>query len=174
EQWETWLHKHLCRTAQRVVGLDYNQEGAAELNRRGYNVVCGDAMTLDLGERFDVVTAGEIVEHVENPGSMIRNLRRHLKPGGQLVLTTPNVFFGLHFAESFFASPYKRWNPEHVAWYDYFTLENLFGRCGLKVDQCLFFTRSRKTRKVLQTFNMRCPRVLASSLVMVGSNREQT
>jgi len=168
EETETWLHKHLCRSAARVVGLDYNAPAVAELNRRGYDVVYGDAMTVDLGERFDIVTADEIVEHVENAGALIRNLKRHLKPGGQLVITTPNVFFGLHFLESLFASPYTRWNPEHVSWYCYFTLGNLLRRCGMEVVESRYFTRSRKTRRVLRPLGLNCPGVLASTLLMVA------
>lgn len=170
EQTDTWLHKHLRTSATRVVGLDFNQEAVNELNHRGYEIVCGDAMSIDVGERFDVVVAGEIIEHVENPGALIRNLKRHLRPGGQLILSTPNVFFALHFVESIFASPRKRWNEEHVAWYCYFTLENLMERCGMNVDQIWYFARSRRTRKVLQALNMPCPATLASSLVMVASN----
>ena len=169
ESADTWLHKHLCGSAARVVGLDYNQAEVDELNRRGYHMICGDAMTVDVGERFDIVVAGEIIEHVENPGTLICNLKRHLKPGGTLLLTTPNVFFGLHFMESIFASPYKRWNEEHVAWWCYFTLGNLLRRCGMEVVQCRYFARSRITLRVLRTLGMKCPGVLASSLLMVAS-----
>ena len=74
----TWLHKHICRTASRAVGLDLLAPEVAELNRRGYNVICGDATSIDVGEHFDVVVAGEIIEHVGNPGALIQNLKRHL------------------------------------------------------------------------------------------------
>jgi 2-polyprenyl-3-methyl-5-hydroxy-6-metoxy-1,4-benzoquinol methylase len=168
EETETWLHKHVRQSAARVVGLDYNAPAVAELNRRGYEVVCGDAMTLDVGERFDIVTAGEIIEHVENAGALIRNLKRHLKPDGQILITTPNVFFGVHFVESLFASPYRRWNPEHVSWYCYFTLGNLLRRCGMEVVHCWYFARSRSTRRVLRPLRLKCPGVLASTLVMVA------
>lgn len=40
---------------------------------------------------FDVVTCSEVVEHVENPRRLIREAWRVLKPGGVLVMTTPNV-----------------------------------------------------------------------------------
>jgi 2-polyprenyl-3-methyl-5-hydroxy-6-metoxy-1,4-benzoquinol methylase len=168
EQSENWLHKRLRSSATRVLGLDLSEPGVAELNRRGYEIVCGDAMTVDVGERFDLVTAGEIIEHVENPGTLIRNLKRHLKPGGKLVVTTPNVFYGLHFVESLVASPYNRWNEEHVSWFCYFTLENLLVRCGMQVEQCLYFSRSRKARQLFQTLHVPCPGFLASSLVMIA------
>jgi SAM-dependent methyltransferase len=45
-----------------------------------------------LGERkFGLVTALEVIEHVESPIGFLRNVGRLLKPTGLVVLTTPNV-----------------------------------------------------------------------------------
>lgn len=41
--------------------------------------------------RFDAVMALEIVEHLENPRHLLRQLRAILPPGGQLILSTPNI-----------------------------------------------------------------------------------
>jgi 2-polyprenyl-3-methyl-5-hydroxy-6-metoxy-1,4-benzoquinol methylase len=40
---------------------------------------------------FDVVCAVEIIEHLENPRHFLRECQRTLKPGGVMVVTTPNV-----------------------------------------------------------------------------------
>lgn len=40
---------------------------------------------------FDVVTAIEVIEHLENPRHLIREATRLLRPGGVLVVTTPNI-----------------------------------------------------------------------------------
>ncbi len=45
-----------------------------------------------LGERtFGIVTAIEVIEHVESPIGFLRNVGRLLSPGGVAVVTTPNV-----------------------------------------------------------------------------------
>jgi 2-polyprenyl-3-methyl-5-hydroxy-6-metoxy-1,4-benzoquinol methylase len=88
EREDHWLHKHLARSARSVVGLDILESDAAELRRRGYEVVCGDATTVSLNRTFDVVVAGEIIEHVDNPAAFVSNMARHLNEQGQLVMTT--------------------------------------------------------------------------------------
>ncbi len=42
-------------------------------------------------EEFDFLTCVEGLEHVENPPQAIREFRRLLRPGGQLVVTVPNI-----------------------------------------------------------------------------------
>ncbi len=56
---------------------------------------------------FDVIVSTEVVEHLENPRDVFREFNRMLKPGGSLIVTTPNqesirsyvsLCFGGHFA----------------------------------------------------------------------------
>ena len=43
-----------------------------------------------VGSRFDVVVAGDIIEHLSRPGELLRQLRQVLRPGGQVLLSVPN------------------------------------------------------------------------------------
>lgn len=45
---------------------------------------------LSWDRRFDVVLATEVIEHLENPRAMLRQLRELVRPGGYVILTTPN------------------------------------------------------------------------------------
>jgi len=171
EQEEHWLHKHLASSAKSILGLDILESDAVELRQRGYEVTCGDAMTVSLNRTFDVVVAGEIVEHVDDPAAFVCNMARHLNDQGRLVMTTPHVFFFLHFLESIFSSADRRWNPQHVAWYCPFTLGNLLHRNNLEVESCFYFTRSRKLRRLLKLTHLPCYGIIASSILVIARKR---
>ncbi|MBC7660081.1 MAG: class I SAM-dependent methyltransferase [Chitinophagaceae bacterium] len=42
-------------------------------------------------EKFDLITAVEIIEHLDNPRHFLRELRKLLRPGGYLLVTCPNT-----------------------------------------------------------------------------------
>ena len=42
-------------------------------------------------ERFDVIVMGFILEHVDDPGLVLRRFREHLNPGGRLFVAVPNA-----------------------------------------------------------------------------------
>jgi SAM-dependent methyltransferase len=43
------------------------------------------------GNKFDVVVSTEVIEHIEDQWGYARQLRKMLKPGGHMVITTPNT-----------------------------------------------------------------------------------
>lgn len=52
----------------------------------------GNVLELDLGT-FDVVVATEVIEHVAHPDEFLEHLAAFVRPGGYLVITTPNGRF---------------------------------------------------------------------------------
>jgi SAM-dependent methyltransferase len=77
-----------------VVGVELDPEAAREAERWCERVVVGDLETMELPFEpgsFDVVVCGDIVEHLRDPGAALTRLRPLLRPGGQLVVSTPNI-----------------------------------------------------------------------------------
>ncbi|HPD13476.1 MAG TPA: class I SAM-dependent methyltransferase [Planctomycetota bacterium] len=124
-----WLHHIVRKHARRVIGLDKDERGVQALCRKGYSILHGDAEMVTLGEEFDCIVAGEVIEHLSNPGLFLRNMKRHLVPGGALILTTPNAFYPKLVWE---VLRYGRvsLNHEHTCWYCPGTLRHLLSREG--------------------------------------------
>ncbi|WP_025917133.1 bifunctional 2-polyprenyl-6-hydroxyphenol methylase/3-demethylubiquinol 3-O-methyltransferase UbiG [Herminiimonas sp. CN] len=47
--------------------------------------------TFDTSERFDVIVFGYILEHVDDPISILKHFRSFLAPGGRMFVTVPNA-----------------------------------------------------------------------------------
>jgi len=84
---------HLTRWGD-VWGLDISPEAIALCRTWGIpeeRLVLGDAENMNSfpDNQFDLITAVEILEHVERPGKALQEIRRVLKPGGLLIVTVP-------------------------------------------------------------------------------------
>jgi SAM-dependent methyltransferase len=79
---------------QRELNLGIDERMMAELRRRRSNVrdVLLDDMTHSAlpDASFDCVVSVEVLEHVEDDHSFVREVSRVLRPGGVFVMTTPN------------------------------------------------------------------------------------
>ena len=61
-----WLHGLLANEVSDVVGIDINDTTIETLKSEGYNARLGDARDFDLHRKFDVVFAGELIEHLDD------------------------------------------------------------------------------------------------------------
>ncbi len=165
---EFWVHRHLVKHAKTVLGVDILREDIEELRSRGYNMVFANAMSDSLGQTFEVIVLGEIIEHVVDPGKLLVNMRRHLKDDGVLLLTTPHPFYLENTLQSMFSPERARWNRDHVAWYCPFTLRCLLRKSGFDMESCYYATRSRKLRRILSTLRMPCFGWMAMTIIAVA------
>jgi 2-polyprenyl-3-methyl-5-hydroxy-6-metoxy-1,4-benzoquinol methylase len=133
EKTENWLHKHLDRKCIDILGIDILPDEIEKLQERGYNVQVADAEQFDLPDTYDTIVAGELIEHLSNPGDFLDNCYNHLRPGGELILTTPNVW-GIVYLKRLAFPGEVNCNPEHTCWYDSRTLRQFLERHGYEVD----------------------------------------
>jgi SAM-dependent methyltransferase len=77
-----------------VTGVDVDREALVEAAKLGIDTQWADVdEPLPFADAsFDVVVAGELLEHVRDPARLIAEARRVLRPGGQLVASVPNAF----------------------------------------------------------------------------------
>jgi 2-polyprenyl-3-methyl-5-hydroxy-6-metoxy-1,4-benzoquinol methylase len=124
------LVRHVARRAPcLIVGHERGHIGA-QATAAGIPLVTTGELAEQSGS-FDVITAIEVIEHVVDPLELLRSLRRLLKPGGLLFLTTGN------------ARPFRgrllRWSyvvPEvHVSYFEPETLETAMRLAGFEAER---------------------------------------
>ncbi|MGB0453574.1 MAG: class I SAM-dependent methyltransferase [Bacteriovoracaceae bacterium] len=116
------------------LGLDFNDEEALK------EVIANN--------QFDVVTSVEVIEHLENPRQYMRLLSSFLKPGGTLIVTTPNPesytsilsFFMRGYHSAFGPKDY----PAHITVVSSYEMNNMVSEIdGINVQGTYFIPNGR-------------------------------
>jgi len=75
-----------------VEGVDFDPEAIAAARSKGLQVGLGDLSAQNYpGGQFDTIYLGHVIEHVHEPLELLQECYRILKPGGMLVVITPNA-----------------------------------------------------------------------------------
>jgi 2-polyprenyl-3-methyl-5-hydroxy-6-metoxy-1,4-benzoquinol methylase len=145
----------LSEVAESVTGIDIAAEAiecaSKNYSRSNLSYLNVDATNTGLPDQsFDMIVSFEVVEHIPDPGAYLSELKRLLKPGGSLVISTPNRLLTSPGSE-------KPFNPFHVyEWTmdefkgilaEHFDIKDMwgqqsFGEWAVKPDGCetdLFF-----------------------------------
>jgi len=134
------LHTELEVISSELYGFDFDQPGLDILSANGAkNLYRAD---LEHNETFDVIVAGEMIEHLYNPGLFLRGIQRFMAPNSVLLLTTINAYCGMRFIQYGLrgkGGSQEPVHPDHVAYYSYATLTLLLQRHGLRVNEFLFY-----------------------------------
>ncbi len=142
------LFKQINDANSDTLGVDIDSDGVDLLREQGFNTKTADVVTMDLGEKFDTIIGGEIIEHLPNVGLFLENMSRHLKDDGTLLVTTPNPFYS--------KQTWKIWrhnkpsvHEEHTCWFDPMTLAYLCRLSGLEPYRVIWVQKSNSPLKAL-------------------------
>lgn len=141
-----WLHKALKQVANTLDGIDIYEDGVNYLRTLGYNVLVGDAQNFYTGKTYDVIVAGDLIEHLDNPGEFLDCCKGHLRGGGKLLLTTPNPWYWRFFVKAALFRGHARPNPEHTIWLCPTVLGHLLSRHGLRIESWHYGSRYLRDR----------------------------
>lgn len=153
------LHFDLEKISGELYGFDFDQEGIDVLEQAGAkNLYRADLEKLEevaLSKTFDVIVAGEMIEHLGNPGLFLRGIQRFMNPETRLVITTVNAYSALRFLIYGLrgkGGENEPVHPDHVAYYSYKTLSLIVKRENLEVRDFYFYDIGTEHRQFNRWF----------------------
>ncbi len=85
-----WLDKLAKIGFNDLHGIDLDTQ-QFKTDRASVSRVNLDCDNLNFDSQFDLITAIELIEHLENPGRIFEIVKNNLKQDGYFLLTTPNI-----------------------------------------------------------------------------------
>jgi 2-polyprenyl-3-methyl-5-hydroxy-6-metoxy-1,4-benzoquinol methylase len=121
-----------------VTGLDYIEvPGVRDRTDAFYQADLSQGIPPEVGDGYDVVIAGDIIEHLPRPRKILSEIRQVLRPGGQVMLSVPN--FGHWYPRTrvaFGLFGYDRrgiLDDTHLRFFTRATLRRIVRDCGFDV-----------------------------------------
>jgi 2-polyprenyl-3-methyl-5-hydroxy-6-metoxy-1,4-benzoquinol methylase len=136
-----FLHRAIAEVAREAVGLDLHEAGVANLNAMGYTAQVGDAERFAFDQPFDVIVAGDLVEHLGNLEGFFTSVRGALAPGGVLIVQSPNPWYWRFLIKAVLGKEVLV-NQEHTCWFCLRTFRQLAARHGMELGAAEFSCRA--------------------------------
>jgi 2-polyprenyl-3-methyl-5-hydroxy-6-metoxy-1,4-benzoquinol methylase len=134
-----WFSRQAVNWGAKVTSLDMGENLLAEVAKKcDSERIVGDITRLPFPDGdFDIVVCSEVIEHVVDPKQAIRELARVVKPGGILVITTPNLIwkFAIVLANVLKVRPYEGLEN----WISYRALRAEVQKLNLSIEQMFGF-----------------------------------
>lgn len=127
--------KRMHQAGWQVQGTDFDPVAAQQVrDKYGLPVDVGDLATLHYpADAYDAIAMSQVIEHVHDPRALLEECRRVLRPGGRLVLSTPNAMGLAHQLDG------RYWRglepPRHLHIFTPDALAACVRACGLEVEQ---------------------------------------
>lgn len=112
-----------CGTDKEGLGIDINSTFNPD-------IVADICKPLPITNKFDIIKAIEVMEHVREPRSLIENIIKHMKPDGIGIITTPSA---LGYEISYRFRGKKKINGSVSQYLTPCVIKGLINRCGGRV-----------------------------------------
>jgi 2-polyprenyl-3-methyl-5-hydroxy-6-metoxy-1,4-benzoquinol methylase len=114
-----------------VEGVDFDPEAVKTARKKDIEVYPGTIEEQNYSDNtFDIIVMNHLIEHIKNPISFLQECHRILRPGGQLVVITPNSH---SFGHKKFKSAWRGLEPpRHLNIFSPYSMYNLLQRTGFK------------------------------------------
>ncbi len=131
-----WNHWFIYKLAKNSLGIDVEEKSIRVMSKAGFNVKVMDAENINFINKFDTIFAGELIEHLPNPGVFLKRCSKALTKGGKIILTTPNTYSVPRLVRVFqLMTNDPPVNPDHTLYLTPKTVTTLAQKCGLKISK---------------------------------------
>jgi SAM-dependent methyltransferase len=134
-----YLLVDLQRRGFDCLGIDFNGNLVKAANERfGVPAVVGDVRNLiGLGQRFDLVLLSHVLEHVDVPLRLLREIHQVLSPGGYLVVEIPNRnSYSVGQSLKGGSCAPENYPPHHLTFWSVASLRRALKRAGFRIHEC--------------------------------------
>jgi len=134
------LLNRMKKRGWQVEGTDFDEQAAQRVaSRYGITTHVGDLPQCGLpDDTFDAIVLSQAIEHLYDPKTTLRECLRILKPGGLLVMTTPNAH---SIGATEFGASWRGWEaPRHLHLFTVVALSNLTQQAGFEVSEATTFS----------------------------------
>lgn len=74
----------------KTLGVDFDKKAILSAEKKGHHVRLGGFDVIENSERFSAINMSHVIEHVHDPIEILKKCFKHLEPGGELHIETPN------------------------------------------------------------------------------------
>jgi 2-polyprenyl-3-methyl-5-hydroxy-6-metoxy-1,4-benzoquinol methylase len=128
-------------------------------------------------ESFDVLIAGEVLEHLVDPWAVLRRLRTYLRPSGVIMASSPNVshysVIGMLLKGDWSLADSGRMDRTHLRWFTPRSYADMFQSCGFEVLSTEPLRQPGPRAKLIAKLSGgRLEHLFVSQIVVVGKKTE--
>lgn len=120
------IHKY-----QKIIGIEINDNSIKILKEKfkNYNnVFILKTSVKDIKEeKFDICTTLDVLEHLENPKTIVKHIYNLLNSNGQYIITVPNWY-------DFIVSKLLKLNPYHITCHTIYGWKKILQDAGFKIE----------------------------------------
>ena len=126
------LYEEFGKLKENLYGFDFSEDFITEAKKSFPNIYYIDFSNGKPPEqKFDLVFALDVIEHLENPSKFLENIVAVMKKGSVFILSTPNINSLFRFIQGSKWFGFK--DKTHKAFYSHASLSRLIEKSGLKI-----------------------------------------
>lgn len=122
------------QSASNVSGVELERALQSSFQERKLNVFSNLKEAQEESEKYDIITAFHVVEHLQNPKEILKDLSQLLKENGEMILEVPNsddALLTLYESKDF--QNFTYWS-QHLFLFNTKTMAELIEQTGLKLN----------------------------------------